>query len=69
MDLIILLILGLRVAFWGFLLWYIIEKCYAAYDARKAKAQRRVQFQSVWRASTVYGDELDDIIIRKDNLI
>lgn len=69
MDLLLIIILGLRICSLGFLLWYIIEKCYAAYDARKAKAQRRVQFQSVWRASTVYGDELDDIIIRKDNLI
>ena len=64
MDLVILLILGLRVAFWGFLLWYIMEKCYAAYDARKARAQRRVQWQTVWRSSLVCGDELDNIISR-----
>lgn len=64
MDLIMLLILGLHVAGLLFFVWYLAEKCFTAYDARKARAQRRVQFQSVWRASTVYGDELDNIISR-----
>lgn len=64
MDLILLLLLGLHVAGLLFSIWYLAERCFAAYDARKARAQRRVQFQSVWRASTVYGDELDNIISR-----
>lgn len=64
MDLILLLILGLHIAGLLFFIWYIVEKCYAAYGERKARAQRRVQFQSIWRASTVYGDELDNIITR-----
>lgn len=68
MDLILLLILGLRVALLGFLLWYFMEKCYAAYDARKAKAQRRVQFQTIWRSSLICNDELDDIIRSRDDI-
>ena len=45
-----------------FLTWYLVEKCFAAYEARKLKAKRRVEFQKAWRASTSYGDELDNII-------
>lgn len=64
MDLLLLLTLWLRIACCGFLLWYIAEKCYAAYTARKARAKRRIQWQTVWRSNTVYGDELDNIISR-----
>lgn len=66
MDLLLLLILWLRIACCGFLLWYIIEKCYAAYETRKARTQRRLQWQTVWRSSLSCGDELDDIIQRED---
>lgn len=66
MDLLLIIILGLRICSLGFLLWYIIERCYAACDARQAKAQRRARWQTVWRSSLVCGDELDDIITRKD---
>lgn len=64
MDLILLMALGLRIALLGFLLWYLIEKCCAAYEARKARARRRVRWQTVWRSSLSCGDELDDIITR-----
>lgn len=67
MDLIVLLILGLCIALLLFSLWYLVEKCFAAYDTRKARERRRVRFQTVWRASsTSYGDELDYILTKKD---
>ncbi|NBJ90983.1 hypothetical protein [Acutalibacter sp. 1XD8-36] len=62
MDLLRLIILGLYITMLFFLTWYLVEKCFAAYDARKLKAKRRVEFQKAWRASTSYGDELDNII-------
>lgn len=69
MDLLLALIMGLRIATLGFFAWYLAERCCAAYDARNARKRRRVQFQSIWRSSTVYGDEMDYIITRKDEPI
>ena len=67
MNLLILLIFGLHVAALLFFLWYLSEKCYALYDARKAKEKRRARFQSVWRSSLWCNDELDNIITSKED--
>lgn len=68
MELLQWIIIDLRVAALIFFLWYLAERCMALYNARKLRARRRYEFQKVWRASTAYGDELDYIITREDNI-
>ncbi len=68
MDLLLLIILFLRIAALLFFTWYIVEKCFTAYDARRLKDRRRYEFQKACKASTVYGDEMDCIITREDDV-
>lgn len=66
-DLLIAIKAGLSITCLLLLGWYLFEKCCSICSARKARSRRRVRFQTVWRSSTVYGDELDNILTRKDN--
>lgn len=69
MDLLRLIALGLLISGLLFFAWYMAERCFVLYDSRKARAQRRVRFQRVWRSRVWYGDELDYIISRKEDSI
>lgn len=64
MDLLLLIIAGAALADLLFTGWYLWEACISAYSARRQRRSRRVRFQTLWRASTQYGDELDDIITK-----
>ncbi len=62
MDLLNLLILGLRAAALLFFVWYLVERCFTLHGARKLRARRRYEFQRACRFGAKYGDELDNII-------
>ena len=62
MEALHIVIMILRIELLFLLIWYLWQRCREAYEERRKRAQRRYQFQTVWRSSLICGDELDNII-------